>query len=110
MGHVTCSLIAHPLHRLSKAKVFTKIDLRGVYNLIRIQEGDKYLTAFRTHYGSFKYKVMLFRMCNTLSTFQSLINRVLQKFLDKFVIVYLDNILIYSDCLNTHTDQVKQVL
>ena len=103
-------LVSEILDHLSKAKVFTKIDLRGAYNLIRIQKGDEYLTAFRTHYRSFEYRVMLFRMCNALSTFQSLINRVLQKFLDKFVIVYLDNILIYSDCLNAHTDQVKQVL
>ena len=62
-------LVSEILDRLSKAKVFTKIDLHGAYNLIHIWEGDEYLTAFRTRYGSFKYRVMPFRMCNALSTF-----------------------------------------
>ena len=67
-------LVSEILDHLAKAKVFTKINLRGAYNLIRIQEGDKYLTAFRTHYRSFEYNVMPFGMCNALSTFQSLID------------------------------------
>ena len=62
-------LVSEILDYLIKAKVFTKIDLHSVYNLIQIYEGDEYLTVFRTHYRSFKYNVMLFRMCNTLSTF-----------------------------------------
>ena len=104
------SLMSEILDHLAKAKVFTKINLHSVYNLIQIHEGDEYLTVFRTHYRSFKYNVMLFRMCNTLSTFQSLINCVLQEFLDKFIIIYLDNILIYSEHPTEHNEQVKQVL
>ena len=100
-------MVSEILDHLAKAKVFTKIDLHSVYNLIWIQEGDEYLTAFRTHYGSFKYNVMLFRMCNALSTFQSLIDWVLQEFLNKFIIIYLDNILIYSEDPAQHSDQVK---
>ena len=103
-------LVSEILDHLAKAKIFTKIDLRGVYNLIQIWEGDEYLTAFWTRYRSFEYKVMPFRMCNALSTFQSLIDRVLQEFLDKFVIIYLDDILIYSEDLTQHSDQVRQVL
>ena len=62
-------LVSEILDHLVKVKIFTKIDLRSVYNLIWIREGDEYLTAFWTHYRSFKYKVMLFRLANTLSTF-----------------------------------------
>ena len=103
-------LVSEILDHLAKAKVFTKINLHSVYNLIQIHEGDEYLTVFRTHYGSFEYNVMLFRIYNALSTFQSLIDHVLQEFLDKFVIVYLDNILIYSEHPAEHNKQVKQVL
>jgi len=90
-------LISEILDRLRRAKTFTKIDLRGAYNLIRVKEGDEWKTAFRTRYGLFEYCVMPFGLANAPSTFQSYIDKALQHLVDVTVIIYLDDILIYSD-------------
>eukprot|EP00833_Pecoramyces_ruminatium_P005257 jgi/Orpsp1_1/1179289/evm.model.c7180000068770.1 len=103
-------LIAEIIERVKGAKYFTKLDLRSAYNLIRIREGDEYKTAFRTKYGHFEYLVMPFGLKNAPATFQSFINYVLRPYLEKFVILYLDDILIFSDDLETHHKQVRQVL
>lgn len=103
-------LINELLDRLSSAKIFTKIDLRGAYNLLRIAEGDKWKTAFRTRYGLFEYLVMPFGLTNAPASFQHLMNNTFHDMLDNFVIIYLDDILIYSKDLETHEDHVKQVL
>ena len=103
-------LISEILDRLQKARLFTKLDLQGAYNLIRIKEGDEWKTAFRTRYGSYEYRVMPFGMANAPATFQSYINRALQQFVDQFVIVYLDDILIYSENPEEHELHVKRVL
>ena len=84
------------LDRIHGAKIFTKFDLRGAYNLVRMKEGEEWKTAFRTRYGLFEYLVMPFGLTNAPATFQTLINNVLQEHLDRTVIVYLDDILIYS--------------
>ena len=62
--------------RVRGAKIFTKLDLKSGYNLIRIKEGDKWKTAFRTHYGLFVYKDMPFRLANTPATFQNMMNEI----------------------------------
>lgn len=98
------------MDRLSSAKMFTKLDIRNAYHRIRIAEGDQWKTAFRTRYGHFEYQVMPFGITNAPASFQSLINDVLREFLDVFVIVYLDDILIYSDNFDIHIKHVKQVL
>ena len=103
-------LISEILNRLSTAIVFTKLDLRGAYNLIRIKEGMEWMTAFRTRFGSFEYLVLPFGLRNAPATFQSYIDSCLRPYLDHFVVVYLDDILIYSGDVNAHTDQVRQVL
>ena len=64
-------LISEMLDRVREARIFTKLDLRGAYNLIRIKEGDEYKTAFRTSYGQFEYRVMPFGLRNAPATFQS---------------------------------------
>ncbi len=64
---------------------------------MRIREGDKWKTAFRTRYGYFEYQVMPFDLSNTLANFQSYINKILAKKLDVFVVVYLDDILVYTE-------------
>src|SRR5437588_1684677 len=92
------------------ATVFTKFDLRDGYYLIHIREGDEWKTAFRTQYGQFEYKVMLFGLCNTPATFQGMMNRVLQEFLDKGVVVYLDDVLIYSKTMKEHVQLVRKIL
>jgi hypothetical protein len=96
--------------RLAKAKWFTLLDLKNGYNLIRIKEGDEWKTAFRTRYGLFEYTVMPFGLCNAPGTFQSMINDVLRDLLDAGTVVYIDDILIYSENEEEHKRLVKEVL
>lgn len=103
-------LIQESLDRLKEASVFSKVDLKAAYNLVRIAKGDKWKTAFRTRYGLFEYQVMPFGLTNAPASFQYLINDVLRDFLDVFVIVYLDDILIFSKTESDHVQHVNQVL
>jgi transposase InsO family protein len=98
------------LERLAGAKVFTKIDLRGAYHLLRIAAGHEWKTTFRCRYGSFEFLVMPFGLTNAPSAFQNLINDVLREHLDDFVIAYLDDILIYSSDSKVHETHVRLVL
>jgi hypothetical protein len=82
--------------RLAYTKIFTALDLRGAYNLIRIKKGEEWKTAFRTRYRHYKYTVIPFGLTNAPATYQALVNNVLRAHLDIFIIAYLDNILIYS--------------
>lgn len=103
-------LIGEALDRLVGAKVYTKLDIRSAYNLIRIKEGDEWKTAFRTRYGHFEYRVLPFGLANAPATFQAYINKVLNNYLDQFCIVYLDDILIYSEDPKEHPEHVRKVL
>jgi hypothetical protein len=96
--------------RLSYTKIFTALDLRGAYNLIRIKEGEEWKTAFRTRYGYYEYTVILFELTNAPATCQVLINNVLREHLDIFVVVYLDDILIYSKNKEEYIEHVRTVL
>jgi transposase InsO family protein len=96
--------------RLAHAGIFTALDLRGAYNLIRMKEGEEWKTAFRTRYGHYEYTVMPFGLTNAPATCQALINDVLREHLDIFVIAYLDDILIYSKNEKEHKDHVRTVL
>ena len=98
------------MDRLSKAKVFTKLDLRNAYYRIRIWEGDEWKTAFRTRYGHFEYMVMPFGLANAPATFQAYINRALADLVAVTCIVYIDDILIYSKDLKAHRWHVAEVL
>src|SRR5437899_8318920 len=89
-------LISELLDRLSGTVVFSKIDLKNAYYRIRIHKGDEWKTAFRTRYRYYEYFVMLFGLTNTPATFQSYINYALRGLVDKFCIVYLDDVLIFS--------------
>jgi transposase InsO family protein len=84
------------LDRLGSAYIFTKLDLRSGYNLVRIREGDEYKTAFRTRYGSYEFLVMHFGLTNAPATFQHFMNDVFRKYLDDFLGVYLDDLIIYT--------------
>ncbi|KAI3358657.1 hypothetical protein L3Q82_015070, partial [Scortum barcoo] len=95
---------------LQGATIFTKLDLRNAYHLVRIREGDEWKTAFNTPLGHFEYLVMQFGLTNAPAVFQALINDVLCDFLNHFVFVYLDDILIYSKNLSDHQLHVRQVL
>jgi hypothetical protein len=95
---------------LQKAKYFTKLDIRGAYNLVRMAEGEEWKTAFQTRYGVFESLVMPFGLTNAPANFQHFINDMLRPYLDVFVTAYLDDILIYSDNLKDHRDHVHKVL
>src|SRR5437588_57022 len=88
--------------------VFTKFDLRDGYYLICIREGDEWKMAFRTQYGQFEYKVMPFGLCNAPATLQGMMNEVLREFLDQGVVVYLDDVLIYSKTMGEHVRLVRK--
>ncbi|MBW0559857.1 hypothetical protein O181_099572, partial [Austropuccinia psidii MF-1] len=94
----------------NSSTIFSKIDLRGAYNLLRIKEGDEHLTAFRTKYGSYEYLVMPFGLTNAPSSFQNLVNDIFADFLDIFVVVYLDDIMFFSSSEEEHGKHVASVL
>ena len=96
--------------RLARAIYFTKLNLRGAYNLIRMRAGEEWKTAFRTRYGHYEYMVMPFGLTNASATYQEMINDALREHLNVFVIAYLDDILIYSKTLNEHKQHVRAML
>ena len=96
--------------RLSKARYYTALDVHGVYNLLRMVEGDEWKMAFRMWYGLYESLVMPFGLTNVLGDFQHFINDVLHPFLDAFCTAYLDDILIYSETLEEPQAHVKKVL
>ncbi|SOV06613.1 uncharacterized protein UDID_17545 [Ustilago sp. UG-2017a] len=103
-------LIDELLDRLREARFFTRIDLRGAYNLLCIAKGDEWKTAFRTRYGLFQYNVMPFGLTNAPASFQHLMNDTFKDMLDRSLIIYLDDLLIYSSTLKQHQEHVSAVL
>ncbi|KAK3569659.1 hypothetical protein QTP86_002643 [Hemibagrus guttatus] len=99
-----------PLEQLRGARVFTKLDLRSAYNLVRIREGDEWKTAFHTTHGHYEYCVMPFDLTNAPAMFQALINEVFRDLLGRGVIAYIDDILVYSTSMEEHVRQVREVL
>ncbi len=91
-------------------KYYTKLDLRNAYNLIRIREGDEWKTAFSTTSGHYEYLVMPFGLANSPSVFQAFMNGIFGDMLDRWLIVYIDDILIYSDTQEEHVRHVRSVL
>nr|GEY02465.1 hypothetical protein [Tanacetum cinerariifolium] len=102
-------LIADLFDQLGKARYFTKLDLRSGYYQVRIAKGEEAKTTCVTRYGSYEFLVMPFGLTNAPATFCTLMNKLFHPFLDKFVVVYLDDMVIYIDTLEEHVLHLKQV-
>ncbi|KAL0153155.1 hypothetical protein M9458_051542, partial [Cirrhinus mrigala] len=103
-------LVPSALEQLREATIYTKLDLRSAYNLIRIKEGDEWKTAFLTTRGHYEYQLMPYGLANSPAIFQCFINEILKDFLNKFVIAYIDDFLIYSKSEAEHINHVRTVL
>ena len=102
-------LVADLLDTPRHARIFTKIDLRHASHLVRIAEGDEWKTTFRTRYGSFEWLVMPFGLTNAPVAFQRFVNDIFSDLIDICVIIYLDDILVYSEDRALHDEQVSEV-
>jgi hypothetical protein len=96
--------------QLKDAKIFLKIDLRSGYHQVRIKHEDINKTTFKTRYGHYEFTVVPFGLSNAPVVFMSLMNGVFRDYLDKFVIVFLDDILVYSRNEEEHKQHLRMVL
>ncbi len=103
-------LVPSALEQLREATIYTKLDLRSAYNLIRIKEGDEWKTAFLTTRWHYEYQVMPYGLANSPAIFQSFINEIFKDLLNQSVVAYIDDILIYSKSEAEHINHVKVVL
>jgi len=103
-------LISEAPDRVGGAKYFTKLDIKDAYHNIRMREGDEWKTTFSTKLGTYEYLVMPFGLCNAPAAFQRWINEVLMEHIDMCCIVYLDDVLIYSNTLQQQRKDVSNIL
>lgn len=103
-------LIQEALDQVEKARIYTKLDLRGNYNLLRIKNGEEWKIVFGTRYEHFEFSVMPFGLTNAPSIFQNFMNNVLRDYLDEFYSVFLDDILIFSENLNEYRGHILKIL
>ena len=107
----------YPLPRLNDffdqvggAKIFSKLDLWSSYHQVRIKDQDINKTAFRTRYGHYEFVVIPFRLTNALATFMCMMNSIFSQYLDKFVVVFINDILVYYKMEEEHDEHLRIVL
>jgi hypothetical protein len=98
------------LDMLGNASFFSSLDLHSGYHQIRINEEDVPKTGFRTPFGQYNFKVLAFGLTNAPATFQTVMNKIFEEYVGKFLLVYMDDILIYSKTLEEHMKQIRLVL
>ncbi|GKF12838.1 putative reverse transcriptase domain-containing protein, partial [Tanacetum coccineum] len=109
-NHYPLPRINDLLNRLQGSSVYSKIDLRLGYHQLRVRKEDIQNTTFRTRYGHYEFQVMPFGLTNALAVFMDLMNRVCKPYLDKFVIVFNDDMLIYSKNKKEHEEHLKAIM
>ena len=109
-NHYPLPRIDELFDQLQGSRVYSKIDLRSRYHQLRVQESDVPKTAFRTRYGHYEFMVMPFRLTNAPTAFIYLMNRVFQPYLDRFVLVFINDILVYSGSPEEHLEHLRIVL
>jgi hypothetical protein len=96
--------------QMKGASIFSKIDLRSGYHQLKIRESDIPKTAFHTRYGLYEYTVMSFGLTNAPAYFMYLMNKVFMEYLDRFIVVLIDDILIFSKTMEEHEEHLRLVL
>lgn len=103
-------IVEEILEELSGTNFFSNLDPHSGFHQVRVQPGDEYKMAFKTHHGHYEFKVIPFGLTNVPATFQCIMNSVLGPYLRKFTLVFMDDILVYSPSLERHCDHLRQVL